>query len=146
MGQIRREVEHLDDILAGPITVPGLETVARARGLPWDDMCCAARERNNGLSTDISWLEGFIVGRGTTDGAAGFDPLTATTASTSAEALELARAWADGRRSWWNQILHHEVGSEARQESLVRCAQMDAETSQTWSAIASAMASIERGS
>jgi len=31
-----------------------------------------------------------------------FDPARAQTAATSDEAVELARAWADGRRSWCN--------------------------------------------
>lgn len=74
-----------------------------------------------------------------------FDPATANTAETAEQARELARAWANGRRSHWNEILDMEprdsmgpIG-DARQRSVVNCAEADAAEVAKWAALAQAL-------
>jgi len=74
-----------------------------------------------------------------------FDPARADTATNSADALELARAWADGRRSWINRRIA--TGTEAHSELLAQeaaIATMDAQEVVKWSTLALAFREMER--
>lgn len=66
---------------------------------------------------------------------AGFDPLTAETATDAYEAMEIARAWADGRRTW--------MGTDIESIGLDGIAVMDAQEVVKWAALASAMLAVE---
>jgi ABC-type branched-subunit amino acid transport system ATPase component len=68
---------------------------------------------------------------------ADFDAATATSAETWEEALALAQAWAEGKRSWVN-VVHAET-PERRQEVV---AAMDAQEVVKWSALAVALAQL----
>lgn len=61
-----------------------------------------------------------------------FDPAYASTARTADEALELARAWADGRRSWMNLGPHEPYTPDV-------IAAMDAQEVVKWGALAQAL-------
>jgi kynureninase len=69
-----------------------------------------------------------------------FDPNIAMTATTADEALELARAWADGRRSWLN-VVGQGYGSLGERDQTI--AVMDAQEVVKWSALSAAFRSQE---
>lgn len=74
----------------------------------------------------------------------GFDPSTATTAVTAAEAAALALAWADGRRSCINLRQPFEAATESeRLAQLAEVDRMDAARAQGWAAAAQALAAVE---
>lgn len=76
---------------------------------------------------------------------AGFDPLTANAAESADEALALARAWAEGTRSWTNLVMrsgHHGYAEGHSQQQTV--AVMDAQEVVKWSALAVALSSVKR--
>jgi kynureninase len=70
-----------------------------------------------------------------------FDPNTAMTATTADEALELARAWADGRRSWLSVVLGQGYDSLGGRDQTI--AVMDAQEVVKWSALSAAFHSQE---
>lgn len=69
-----------------------------------------------------------------------FDPATATTATTREQAVELARAWADGRRSWAKTIERFGHSGYAEGHSQ-RCttAVLDAQEVIKWTAMAAVL-------
>lgn len=80
-----------------------------------------------------------------------FDPRTAQDATTSEEAMELARAWADGRRSWWNLMMEMEprartgeVAEGARQQTWIAAEEADAAEVAKWAALVPAFLAMER--
>lgn len=74
-----------------------------------------------------------------------FDPLTANAAVNSDEALALAQAWAEGKRSWTNLVGgggHHGYEEGHSQQQTV--AVMDAQEVVKWSALAVAYRGLGR--
>lgn len=69
---------------------------------------------------------------------AAFDPCFAHTAETQDQAIALATAWADGRRSWINVV--HADTEERRMEVV---AVMDAQEVVKWGALAVALAQLD---
>lgn len=68
----------------------------------------------------------------------GFDPLKDSNPSTAAQALALARAWAEGKRSWTN--LYHGQPDGPQITAVV-----DAQEVVKWTALAVGLAQIEKG-
>lgn len=58
---------------------------------------------------------------------------------TAADALANALDWAEGRRSWWNEMLTAEASLDHRPQTLAAIAQADASEVVKWAALAQAL-------
>lgn len=74
----------------------------------------------------------------TPESVATFDPCFACTADTPEQAIALATAWADGRRSWIN-VVH----ADTRERRMEVVAVMDAQEVVKWGALAVALAQLD---